>query len=173
MITMGYIGEQLMRRWRGRAWWRRVIADTEFKVTALRGKAVSALNAREISDLRLSVKQRMSSGSRAVFVDIRPHPRLSPCFVGRNEKRRNLLRVLEHNGNHASTQYGSAGKTQQLVPLSESAREHGLVPCGIFGLLRMGRKKKYCLRLFTLSKVLSSAGYRSKPEGILVRRFAR
>ncbi len=70
----------------------------------------------------------MSSGSGAVFGGIRPRPGLSASVFGRSEERRNLLRVLEHHENDASTQYGGAGKTQQMVPFPESAREHGLVP---------------------------------------------
>ncbi len=111
-------------------------------MVAVREKVVTALNTRDIAALTLTMKQMMISGSSAVFGDIRPPPGLSPCFVGRNEERRKLLRVLERHGSAAITQYGGAGKTQLMVSFAESAHEHGLVPGGIFWITADGNKEK-------------------------------
>ncbi len=115
------------------------------------------------------MKQETASGSSTVFGDILPPPSLSPFFVGRNEERRKLLRVLERCGSAAITQYGGAGKTQLMVSFAESAREHGLVPGGIFWVTAHGNKEKFCLRFLSSCKVLGSVRYLRETKGVLGR----
>ncbi len=69
-------------------------------------------------------------------------PSLSSFFVGRDEERRNLLRILERYGSAAITQYGGAGKTQLMVSFAEYAHDQGLVSGGIFWVIADGSKEK-------------------------------
>ncbi len=63
-------------------------------------------------------------------------------FVGRQEERRNLLRILERHGALLLVSMGGAGKTQLMVSFAECAREHGLVPGGIFCVVADRNKEK-------------------------------
>ncbi len=64
-----------------------------------------------MASVKQTVKEMMTSGTSAVFGEILPPPSLSPYFVGRQEERGKLLRILERYGSAGITQYGGANKT--------------------------------------------------------------
>ena len=125
--TLGSIEEQLMRRWMNQAWNANLMSDTESKVIRLREGIVTALNSRDIADLRRIVNEMTSYGTKTVMEDIVPIPTLSRFFFGRKEERRKLLDILERHGSAGISQHGGAGKTELMEYFAEYARGQRLV----------------------------------------------